>query len=567
MKKLALIITCLTLFLLLVFSVSAAGDSIGSATPVTFGPTYTGNISETNQKDFYSFTISTSGRITVSTKAFMKWIYCYLYDADGKTLRDSNPQWNSNTEIITEEWSIDLTSGTYYLAYVKDGDRVGSYNFRMSFASANETYKEYGQGTDNSLAASHSISLGSTYKGQIANNDEKDFYMFSLPTSGSVKLSSTAYMQWLYYKLFNEDGEEIRSLNPQWNGNTQLITLTDTVYLTSGTYYIGIVRDGSRTGNYNFSLSFSSANETFKETGKGTNNQLATANGISLGKIYKGQIALNDQKDYYKFSQPSNASITLKVSAIAMKYVYIKFYDVSGNELKSFNPVWNENTQKITFETKVELSRGTYYIGFIKDGSNCGNYSFALYDSNALKVAVPSNLRVSARSTSSLTISWNAVSGARGYIVYSYNINTGKYKKLGITSSTSYTVNDLKSGAVYRFAVKAYKTVGKANYFSDCSAVLTAATKPATPKVSIKVGTKSVKLAWTKVDGAKGYVVYWSTKKNSGYKKLGTTAKTSTSVTNLTSGKTYYFRVRAYRKAGGETVFSDYSAVKGAIIK
>lgn len=52
-----------------------------------------------------------------------------------------------------------------------------------------------------------------------------------------------------------------------------------------------------------------------------------------------------------------------------------------------------------------------------------------------------------------------------------------------------------------------------------------------------------VKITFGKVSGAKGYEVYRSTKLSSGYKKVGTTTKTSYTDKSVKTGKTYYYRI------------------------
>ena len=68
------------------------------------------------------------------------------------------------------------------------------------------------------------------------------------------------------------------------------------------------------------------------------------------------------------------------------------------------------------------------------------------------------------------------------------------------------------------------------------------------------------KVTWSPVNGAQKYVVYYSTSKTSGYKKLGNTAKTAFSLKGLTSGKTYYIKVRALTKAEGTSFYGSYSS-------
>ena len=69
---------------------------------------------------------------------------------------------------------------------------------------------------------------------------------------------------------------------------------------------------------------------------------------------------------------------------------------------------------------------------------------------------------------------------------------------------------------------------------------------------------KSVKLTWKKVSNAKGYQVYISKKKKSGYKKTATVIKAKTTL-KLKKG-TYYVKVRAYNKSGSATKKGAFSS-------
>jgi fibronectin type 3 domain-containing protein len=74
-----------------------------------------------------------------------------------------------------------------------------------------------------------------------------------------------------------------------------------------------------------------------------------------------------------------------------------------------------------------------------------------------------------------------------------------------------------------------------------------------------------VKLIWSKVTDADGYIVYRATSKNGKYKETGNlTGGGTVSYTNsrLKTGKTYYYKVKAYRVIGGDMVYSAYSAVR-----
>ena len=82
-------------------------------------------------------------------------------------------------------------------------------------------------------------------------------------------------------------------------------------------------------------------------------------------------------------------------------------------------------------------------------------------------------------------------------------------------------------------------------------------------------GRKAV-LKWKKVKNADGYVVYRATKKNGKYAAVKTINKGKTvTFTNkkLKKGKTYYYKIKAYKKVNGKKALGQFSAVKSVKIK
>jgi fibronectin type 3 domain-containing protein len=74
--------------------------------------------------------------------------------------------------------------------------------------------------------------------------------------------------------------------------------------------------------------------------------------------------------------------------------------------------------------------------------------------------------------------------------------------------------------------------------------------------------TKTAVAKWDTVKGATSYTIYLSTKQKSGYKKVGTTKKTSFTLKKygksaLKKNKTYYVYVVANKKVGKTTYTSD----------
>lgn len=95
--------------------------------------------------------------------------------------------------------------------------------------------------------------------------------------------------------------------------------------------------------------------------------------------------------------------------------------------------------------------------------------------------------------------------------------------------------------------------------------------QPSKPNVSISCASyNALNVKWKKSIGATGYEVYRATKKNGSYKKIKTITKgTTLSYKNskLTTGKTYYYKVRPFRKSGGTTRYGSYSSVRSSKVK
>ncbi len=61
------------------------------------------------------------------------------------------------------------------------------------------------------------------------------------------------------------------------------------------------------------------------------------------------------------------------------------------------------------------------------------------------------------RTTSSVTLEWDKVSGAEGYYIYRADSYGGTYKKIGSATDTQYKNSDLTQGREYYYRIYAYK--------------------------------------------------------------------------------------------------------------
>ncbi len=122
-------------------------------------------------------------------------------------------------------------------------------------------------------------------------------------------------------------------------------------------------------------------------------------------------------------------------------------------------------------------------------------------------------------------------------------------------ASSNYTVS-YSSG---RKSIGSYKVTVKFKGNYSGTKTLTFKIVPKNPTITVKSATKKATISYKKVSGGVKYQIQYSTKKSSGFKNVKTNT-TSLKVTKsgLKSKKTYYFRVRAYKKVGKTTYYSGW---------
>ena len=181
----------------------------------------------------------------------------------------------------------------------------------------------------------------------------------------------------------------------------------------------------------------------------------------------------------------------------------------------------------------------------------------------------PSKVTLKAQTTAynKQKLIWTKAAGAAGYEVYRAASASGTYQKIKTLSASTTSLSlSVTTGRTYYYKVRAYKNVNGGKVYGAFSAVRSCKSllaKPALQTVK-RSTTKTVTLKWKKVSGASGYVIYYSNKKSSGYKKLKTVTKGSVTSAKISvkKGSTRYYKIRAYRKAGGVTSYSGYSVIK-----
>lgn len=183
----------------------------------------------------------------------------------------------------------------------------------------------------------------------------------------------------------------------------------------------------------------------------------------------------------------------------------------------------------------------------------------------------PRNVTAKPNTYNTLKISWDAVNGANYYQVYRSTAANGKYALLAVYDSKTFSSlsRSLGCGTTYYYKVRAYRWVAGERVFSAYSNITTAKPVLKAPQNVKAAGASAttVRIRWSKSEGANYYQVYRATSKDGKYSLLGTyDDKTVSSISRaLKKGTTYYYKVRCYRWVGGKRIFSPFSEITSAV--
>ena len=201
----------------------------------------------------------------------------------------------------------------------------------------------------------------------------------------------------------------------------------------------------------------------------------------------------------------------------------------------------------------------------------------------------PTTATTVANTSDGIKISWAAVPGAAGYVVYRRAMNLSmsdwsKFDRWNNTTDTTWTDTKVYAGTRYQYGVKAYfkqrtdavtgKTIGGVfdNYNLGEVGPLRTTVRIKTNKLSsVTAGTGKLTAKWTKIDVCTGYQVQIATNSSftTGKQEVKVTSPSTLSktISGLTSGKTYYVRVRGYNEFNGTTYYGEWTNVLTCKVK
>lgn len=330
-----------------------------------------------------------------------------------------------------------------------------------------------------------------------------------------------------------------------------------------------------------------------------TNITFATARELQFNTSIAEELTQKDTKRYYKFSV--NEASELNIGATLgnrMAGIKISIYDALKTEVYCYEK--SHSAWVYDFSTgSIYLTGGMYYleieenyvdsttISFIATIDSMGESFAETQDVNNDVIDNASAIALKTKYKGALTqndevdyykftvpaagrINFNMTNAADGtlkYAIYDSSVNATYINRVDRNGKVAEYIT-LAKGTYYLAITKNDSNCGVGSYNFNIDYVANVPTAPKIKNVK-NLSKKKMTVKWSKVTGADGYELQYSTKSNFKSKVVRKTisaSKTSATYSKLTKVKTYYVRMRSYVKVDGVKKYSSWSNRKSVKI-
>ncbi len=292
---------------------------------------------------------------------------------------------------------------------------------------------------------------------------------------------------------------------------------------------------------------------------------------VSNGRTYTYTVKGYDGEDFCSydpvglsktFIEAPEISVTNSVGGVTVKWE-------SNDKATSYSIYRRTATTKSVLYATADADDTSFIDKKVKSGdkykyyvkANIGKEQSECYSDSDQNIIFLTTPKVKAASkTNGVTVTWNKVSGAKGYYVYRKVPGSG-WKKIYTVKSgktVSYTDKSVKNRNKYEYTVRAVNGSFSSYYQKPGPQVFYITT----PKLkSVSSSRSGCKITYSTVSGCDGYYIYRRTT-NCSWSHIGTvkgSKKSSYTDKKAKKGKTYIYTVRAY---DGKYRSAYYSGLK-----
>lgn len=245
------------------FSENEPDDDYSEAYPITeLGTRYVGNIYKSEDKDFYKFTTSEKGKVTITFDHDQS-------DRDGRfwdvALFGENDQalTNFSSTLKAPSASSDalrLPTGTYYIKVTPNNFDGRDYGLQVDFEAEGDGFETE---PNNDYGSANALAVGGSITGNIGGENDVDFYKIDLSGGGNLNITfshpqvNNSYTYWRMSLLSSISGEAIADTENYTavyvKGQEPTVTGSWTA-LEPAVYYLKVERDSYSNADYSISV-------------------------------------------------------------------------------------------------------------------------------------------------------------------------------------------------------------------------------------------------------------------------------------------------------------------------
>ncbi|MCC8192261.1 MAG: fibronectin type III domain-containing protein [Ruminococcus sp.] len=191
---------------------------------------------------------------------------------------------------------------------------------------------------------------------------------------------------------------------------------------------------------------------------------------------YKNSAALtyakNNNISYYILDNTVSAKSTYTSTSSAVRINWNKVAGATGYRIYRYNSTTKKWVKVTTIKNgstttykQTGLKSGTTYKYKVKAYIKAGGVNYWGSASSAITTSTkPSTAKftTASKTTTAICLNWKKVTGASGYQIQKYNSSTKKWstvKTITSGSTLTYRISGLKKGTVYKYRIRAYRTV------------------------------------------------------------------------------------------------------------
>lgn len=327
-------------------SLASASDlgAVGT-TPITVSNV----IGNNDTQDYYRFTVSQPGSVTIRSSVTTTASVMELFDTQGRSIADSTGGG------VPGQIQRTLDAGSYFVrVYQVSSSPDINYSLTLTMAAS-----------DNFLATARDLgTLGSTpltVRDFVGSTDTQDYFRFSVVQSQNVSIRQTGSGYGTDLQLLHASGQVIAS-----GVNVATATMGIDRVLEPGTYF---VRAFQQYGEVNYDLTILVPLPVADDNSITTARDLGTLGSTAI--TVRDAVGNTDTQDYFRFTLNQTRSLSLRLTSLTAD-ADVRILNAQGRTIGSSMRASNASEQ-----INLTLSAGTYFVCVYQWSGNT-NYDLTL---------------------------------------------------------------------------------------------------------------------------------------------------------------------------------------------